>query len=120
MSRHINRETTADSRRRELSKSKIPIRRKNRVQIWFFGLRILLQSKPSPYLLHDVRRGASDSDGDGVFRFFQIAELAGQNLLIGKVSLARLETAGNQRGTSFEVYKTHFRAGIKFQTVGAL
>lgn len=75
MSRHINRETTADSRRWGVSKARFRYG-ENSVQVSYYGLRILPQSKLVPYVVHDLRRSACDSDRDGVLRLFQVAQLA--------------------------------------------
>ena len=61
-----------------------------------------------------------DFDGHRLLRLFQISELAGENLLIGKVSFPQAQALRDQLGTSLQVYKPDLRPNFEFPPVGCV
>ena len=61
-----------------------------------------------------------DFDRHRGLRFFQVSELAGQNLFAGKVSLPRAQAFCDQVGTSLQVHEPDLRPNFEFPPVAAL
>src|SRR5208283_967427 len=68
----------------------------------------------------DLLGRASDLDGYRLLRFLEGDELAGKNLLVGKMAAPRAQTVGNQAGASLQIHEPHLRSDGEFLSVGAL
>ena len=100
MSRHMRRETTADSRRSGAA-SKNGFQRSGRA-------RILRQVELLLNLGDNLRGRGGDFNGQRVPRFFQVSELAGQNLPVGVVAFAQAQAFSDQLCASFQVDEMDF------------
>ena len=82
----------------------------NRIYAEFRGSTFYLHKLQfRPDFPHDLIRRATDIHGDGILRLLQIGELAGQNLVIGKVPVPLFEPLVNQFIASLEINQPYRR-----------
>src|SRR5215469_11342296 len=85
-----------------------------------YGARILLHREPPLDLGYDLLGRFFDAYRDRRLGFFQVRQLAGENRVTGKMSLAGVQAIGDQSSASLQVNQPNLRSNTEFCAIGAL
>src|SRR5215469_7046097 len=85
-----------------------------------YGARILLHRERLLDLGYDLLGRFFDAYGDRRLGFFQVRHLARENRVTGKMSLAGVQTIGDQGSASLQVNEPNLRSNAEFGAIGAL